>query len=117
MLTSFSVSNLGGTFPRYFVLKAVDMFTYATCLPPTNPPKAGTVIGPVITQPFQSTGEADKHRCRDGGGIYNVTTDGYYIVNILCIVIGVVTFWGYIKPAVMKIQALPPKAWRIAGGT
>jgi PAT family acetyl-CoA transporter-like MFS transporter 1 len=116
-LTNFSVSNLGGTFPRYFVLKAVDMFTSATCLPPTHAPKADTLTGPAITQAFQSTGEADKHRCLHGGGIYNVTTDGYYIVNILCIVVGVVTFWGYIKPAVMKIQALPPKAWRIASGT
>jgi PAT family acetyl-CoA transporter-like MFS transporter 1 len=44
----------------------------------------------------------------------NVTSDGYYIVNILCIVVGVITFWAYIKPAVMRIQALPLKAWRIA---
>jgi PAT family acetyl-CoA transporter-like MFS transporter 1 len=113
---SSSVSNLGGTFPRFFVLKAVDMFTAATCLPPTTPVKPDLLKGAPVTQPFSCTGEADKHRCRDGGGIYNVTTDGYYIVNILCIVVGVATFWGYIKPAVMKIQSLPPRAWRIAGG-
>ncbi|EOA85613.1 hypothetical protein ACJQWK_10617 [Exserohilum turcicum] len=108
-----TVSNLGGTFPRYFVLKAVDMFTSATCIPPTGTPKAG-LKGPLVTQSFSCSLEAEKHRCIEGGGVCNVTTDGYYIVNILCIVIGVVTFWGYIKPAVMRIQALPLRAWRIA---
>jgi hypothetical protein len=92
------------------------MFTAATCLPPTNPPKADTLKGAPITQAFSCVGEADKHRCRDGGGVYKVTTDGYYIVNVLCIIVGVVTFTLYIKPAVMKIQSLPLRAWRIAGG-
>ncbi|RMZ72930.1 acetyl- transporter 1 [Pyrenophora seminiperda CCB06] len=109
-----TVSNLGGTFPRYFVLKAVDMFTSATCIPPTNPPKADLLKGPLVTQAFSCALEPEKHRCIEGGGFCNVTTDGYYIVNILCIVIGVVTFWGYIKPAVMRIQALPMRAWRIS---
>jgi PAT family acetyl-CoA transporter-like MFS transporter 1 len=92
------------------------MFTAATCLPPTIPLKADLLKGAPITQAFSCAGEADKHRCRDGGGIYKVTTDGYYIVNVLCIIIGVVTFTLYIKPAVTKIQALPLRAWRIAGG-
>ena len=79
------------------------------------PPK-GELKAPLITQPFACAGEADKHRCRDGGGVYTITTDGYYIVNILCIVVGVVTFWGYIKPAVLRIQALPLRAWRLSPG-
>ncbi len=29
---------------------------------------------------------------------------------------GVVTFWGYIKPAVVKLQSLPLRAWRLAAG-
>jgi hypothetical protein len=91
------------------------MFTSATCIPPTDIPKADLLKGPLITQAFSCSLEAEKHRCQQGGGICSVTTDGYYIVNILCIVIDVVTFWGYIKPAVMRIQALPLRAWRIAG--
>jgi hypothetical protein len=39
--------------------------------------------------------------------------DGYYIVNILCVIIGLVTFWGYIKVTVQKLQALPLRAWRL----
>ena len=31
-----TVSNLGGTWPRYFVLKAVDLFTISSCQPPSS---------------------------------------------------------------------------------
>lgn len=43
-------------------------------------------------------------------------TDGYYIVNILCVIFGVVTFWGFIRPAAQKLQSLPMRAWRISEG-
>jgi PAT family acetyl-CoA transporter-like MFS transporter 1 len=90
------------------------MFTYATCVPPTFPPKAELLKGDLVTQPFSCALEPDKHRCVNGGGVCNITTDGYYIVNILCVIVGAVTFALYIKPAVMRIQALPMKAWRLA---
>ncbi|KAF2704051.1 hypothetical protein K504DRAFT_463127 [Pleomassaria siparia CBS 279.74] len=111
-----TVSNLGGTFPRFFVLKFVDMFTVATCEPSSNPSELvkSALKGDLITQAFSCSQEADKHRCRDGGGFCNVTTDGYYVMNVICIIIGIVTFVGFIKPAIMKIQALPMKAWRIS---
>lgn len=38
---------------------------------------------------------------------------GYYIVNMLCVIVGIVTFWGFIKPAALKLQGLPLRAWRI----
>jgi PAT family acetyl-CoA transporter-like MFS transporter 1 len=33
---------------------------------------------------------------------------------VLCIIIGVVTFWGFIKPKALQLQSLPLRAWRIA---
>jgi len=33
-------------------------------------------------------------------------------MNVLCIIIGIVTFWGYIKPAATRLSALPLKSWR-----
>jgi len=41
--------------------------------------------------------------------------DGYYIVNILCIVVGVVTFFGWIRPKALYLQGLPLSAWRLRG--
>lgn len=101
-----TVSNLGGTFPRIFVLKMVDVLTIATC----EAPKAAAF------EAFSCALEQEKHRCLDMGGACNVGRDGYYYTNIICVLIGVVTFWGYIKPAAQKLSDLPLKAWREASG-
>ena len=112
----YSVSNLGGTFPRFFILRFVDYFTRATCIPPSSPPKASLLKGDLITQPFSCVLEAEKHRCIDGGGICQIQRDGYYIVNILCVIFGVVTFWGFIRPRALHLQSLPLRAWRVSEG-
>ncbi|PYH47828.1 SD08430p [Aspergillus saccharolyticus JOP 1030-1] len=111
-----TVSNLGGTFPRYFILKLVDMFTEATCVPPTVVPSAEALKGELVTQPFSCALEPDRNRCVHGGGTCNVIHDGYYTTNILCVLIGVVTFVFFIKPAVLKLQGLPLRAWRLSPG-
>lgn len=107
-----SVSNLGGTFPRFFILKLVDSFTVATCHPGDTPPKNSSEI---ITSPFSCVAEAEKHRCIDGGGTCTIERDGYYITNVVCVLIGIITFTMYIRPAAMKLQALPLRAWRLTG--
>lgn len=116
---NLSVSNLGGTFPKFFILKLVDAFTVATCLPPSSPlpaDKIASLKGALITASFSCVAEDEKHRCIDGGGSCKISRDGYYITNFVCVIIGIVTFWGYIRPAAMKLQALPLRAWRLAPG-
>jgi len=113
-----TVSNLGGTFPRFFVLKLVDAFTVASCIPPA----AGYVLspklkGPLVTESFSCAASAAKDRCIQGGGVCDISRDGYYVMNIVCVIVGVITFWGFIKPAAVKLQALPLRAWRIADGS
>lgn len=114
-----SVSNLGGTFPKFFILKLVDAFTVATCLPPSKllpADKIASLKGDLITASFSCVAEAEKHRCIDGAGTCKISRDGYYITNIVCVIVGIITFWGYIRPAAMKLQALPLRAWRLAPG-
>ena len=112
-----SVSNLGGTFPRFFILKLVDVFTEASCIPPADPPKdTSTLKGPLITSRFSCVAEAEKHRCLDGAGTCNIERDGYYITNVVCVAVGFVTFLLYIRPVAMRLQALPLRAWRLAAG-
>ena len=112
-----TVSNLGGTFPKFFILKFVDMFTSATCIPPTADEiptlKLAEGITP-ITAAFSCALEADKHICIDGGGSCVMHRDGYYITNILFVVIGAVTFWMYIERKALALQALPLRAWRVS---
>jgi PAT family acetyl-CoA transporter-like MFS transporter 1 len=109
---------LGGTFPRFFVLRLVDFFTKATCIPSSIPPLAESLKHGVtpITSPFDCALEAEKHRCLDGGGTCRIDTDGYYIVNVICIAVGVITFIGFIRPKALQLQQLPLTAWRLAGG-
>ena len=87
------------------------MLTIAHCVPPAT--AAADLKSPLIMEPFSCVAEGEKSRCLSGGGKCKITTDGYYIVNVLCIVVGVVTFWGYIKPTVKGLQGLPIKAWRL----
>ena len=111
LLNFRSVSNLGGTFPRYFVLRLVDSFTVATCHPPKGNP--GDLKGTLVTQAFSCAMQAEKEICENGGGTCEMLRDGYYWVNILCVLFGLVTFYSYIKPRVLKLQGLPLRAWRL----
>ena len=121
-----SVSNLGGTFPRIFVLKLVDVFTSATCSPASGPltippldasslsrrDNATPTVSGTPFDPFSCALESAKHTCRDLGGRCDVHTDGYYITNVLCVVIGAVSFAWYIRPRVKRLMGLPLKSWR-----
>ncbi|KAI9781202.1 MAG: hypothetical protein M1816_002462 [Peltula sp. TS41687] len=108
-----TVSNLGGTFPRFFILKLVDLFTVATCIPSSK--TTGDLKGPLITAAFSCAREAEKSRCLRGGGSCEIRRDGYYITNMICVLIGALTFWGFIKRAALRLQALPLRAWRQTG--
>ncbi|KAL2020970.1 hypothetical protein VTK56DRAFT_7744 [Thermocarpiscus australiensis] len=113
-----TVSNLGGTFPRFFVLRLVDAFTSATCLPNPHPDPSSTStkpeVVPPVTTPFSCAVQADKERCLADGGVCEMLRDGYYIVNVLCVLVGVVSFALFIRPKVMQLQALPLRAWRLS---
>lgn len=91
----------------------VDLLTVATCVPGGGELKADATP---VTSPFSCVLEADKHRCVEGGGTCNISRDGYYYTNVICVIIGVVTFWGFIQKAAMKLQALPLRAWRVSNG-
>ncbi|CAD6498997.1 BgTH12-04652 [Blumeria graminis f. sp. triticale] len=113
-----TVSNLGGTFPRFFVLKLVDLFTVATCSPSSLSSSPSFVLpdslrGPIITSPFPCGLAQEKDRCIQGGGTCAIESDGYYSINVACVIIGFLTFFLYIKPAALRLQALPLRAWRM----
>jgi MFS transporter, PAT family, solute carrier family 33 (acetyl-CoA transportor), member 1 len=97
------------------VLKLIDMLTVATCIPPSAPP-ATPLKSPLITAPFSCVAENERHRCVDGGGVCRISTDGYYLVNLMCVAVGALTFWSFIAGAVRRLQALPIRAWRLSPG-
>jgi len=124
-----TVSNLGGTWPRYFILEGVDLFTKATCILP-NPTGTGTfplpihcfplsllsiLLCPFLTVEHSCATEPERQQCISAGGKCHKYVDGYYVVNTLCVTIGFILFFGYIRPRVTKLQAIAHQAWKIPG--
>jgi hypothetical protein len=92
-----TLSNFGGTWPQYFVLKAVDVFTIATC----------------------SLGNTDcatknlKAECIAAGGACSITRDGYYAVNSISVLLGLISLIAFIKPNIYQLERLAPVKWRL----
>ncbi|KAN0061662.1 hypothetical protein ACQY0O_005653 [Thecaphora frezii] len=115
-----TVSNLGGTWPRYFVLKAVDLFTVSACEAPSSNSMikdakladAWSSAGKGVVG-SECTSDAGKAACEAAGGTCRIEQDGYYWTSTLCVVIGTVILVGFIIPACKKLQRLPPSAWRV----
>jgi len=107
-----TISNLGGTWPRFFVLEGVDYFTKATCILP-DPTEISTSLHKSLITAQSCHTEPEKADCLAAGGSCHKYVDGYYIVNTLCVLIGFSLFFGYIRPRVTKLQGINPTAWKI----
>lgn len=94
----------------------MDYFTVATCYPPTTAIDTSKLKGPLIKEAFSCSMQVDKETCTNGGGTCEMLRDGFYIVNIICVIFGAVTFVMYIRPKVLHLQSLPLRAWRLVGG-
>ncbi|KAI8801953.1 acetyl-coenzyme A transporter 1-domain-containing protein [Cladochytrium replicatum] len=106
-----TISNFGGTWPNYFVLRAVDLFTDATCNIPAN---ATLPDNYDPTVPFRCVDEHSKRICKDTlSGICEVRRDGFYPVSIVSVIIGIMVLYLLVLPNVRWIESLPTKAWRV----
>lgn len=100
-----TVSNLGGTWPRYFVLRGVDTFTKASCL-------IHSEGGSDITVSAQEcVSDHGKAVCADLGGVCRTDRDGYYITTMICIALGAALLIGFVQPTARKLQS----EWKKAG--
>jgi len=104
LLNTFT--NLGGTWPKYFVLKGVDLFTIATC----HVKEAGTEF---TVKSAECVSEHGKSQCADISGECVTERDGYYWVSAICLTFGVAFLLGYVIPTARRLQALPTSQWRV----
>ncbi|ORY95607.1 acetyl-coenzyme A transporter 1-domain-containing protein [Syncephalastrum racemosum] len=101
LLNTFS--NFGGTWPKFFVLEAVDRFTVASCSIPD-----------IMGQEFSCVEEAGKTQCKEMGGSCVMQKDGYYVVGTLCVIIGAALLVMYIRPVIRHLESLSKKSWRLS---
>ncbi|OCH92678.1 MFS general substrate transporter [Obba rivulosa] len=101
LLNTFA--NLGGTWPRYFVLKGVDYFSIATC-------QIGHDFSVKATECVSEHGKA---ACSELGGECVTERDGYYIVSAICLVLGFLSVIFWMIPVARRLQAVPVSKWRV----
>nr|QFR37047.1 MFS transporter [Cyberlindnera americana] len=102
MTTLNTISNLGGQWPRYIVLNMIDWFTIAICS-----------FDNELLQNFYIKSETEKEQCKAQDGLYTIVKDGYYITNMVCISLGLILFFGWIRQKINHLQSLPTSAWRV----
>ncbi|EJD04363.1 uncharacterized protein FOMMEDRAFT_107026 [Fomitiporia mediterranea MF3/22] len=105
LLNTFT--NLGGTWPRYFVLKGVDFFTIATC-------KINDGGSETILEATECVSDLGKAHCADLGGTCVTERDGYYITSAVCVTLGILILSSYVIPTARRLQSLPASKWRVS---
>ena len=112
-----TISNLGGTWPRYFVLKMVDFFTVSMCRPPLDVDFSKIEKMLHMSNASLSLGEckseAGLEHCSKIGGTCITIRDGYFATSTICIGLGVVTFVFFIVPICRRLQRIAPSEWHI----
>ncbi|KAJ2612699.1 hypothetical protein H4S08_002582 [Coemansia sp. RSA 1365] len=97
-----TLSNFGGTWPVFFVMRAIDYFTSATCIFPAG-----------ISEPIPCSTQESRAHCLKEGGVCNLRWDGYYIVSSACVLLSMFLFVTYIHPTVLRLERLPTQVWRV----
>lgn len=101
-----TLSNLGGTWPKAFVLHLVDYFTTTSCHLPDGDKDNGATCA----------SDALRDACKAAGGTCHTLRDGYYVVNWAGLIVGFILFVAYVRPKVQALEVLGPKAWRVPDG-
>jgi len=112
MTTLNTLSNMGGQWPKIIVLSLIDKFSKARCIPNADSSSPNDLFE---SQPFYNCYASDlKQQCIANGGICTMERDGYYVTNFLCIVLGLVLYYGWLRRTAMRLQSLPVGAWRVS---
>ncbi|KAJ2691420.1 hypothetical protein GGH99_002435 [Coemansia sp. RSA 1285] len=115
-----TLSNFGGTWPVFFIMRAIDYFSSASCVFPAEAAPTSDTSGGggtallAVRQPYSCVAQEDRARCAANGGVCNVRWDGYYVVSTLCGLFALVLFFGFIRPTVLRLERLPTHVWRVS---
>lgn len=94
-----TLSNLGGTWPRFFVLRGIDTLTKATCYIQSE-----SSLEPILLPAHDCSSEHSKLACADLGGQCKIERDGYYVTSAICIAIGAILLITFVQPTARKLQ-------------
>ena len=92
-----TVANLGGNWPSTFVMWAVPYVTWSTC-------EGGSNDG-------ISCSKSEGDQCLSGGGVCDVSVDGFYVISAICFIVGIVwLLWNTSK--IRNLQLVDADRWK-----
>lgn len=113
MTTLNTLSNLGGQWPKIIVLYLIDSFSESVCVDPTSQ-SSSSDANPFLNKPYYKCYQNElKNQCVENGGSCIPIRDGYYTANFLCILLGLVLYFAWIRKTARHLEALPIGSWRV----
>ncbi|KAF6006753.1 hypothetical protein HII12_004947 [Brettanomyces bruxellensis] len=105
MTTLNTLSNMGRSVAE----------NHPTCIPDAKNSSPSNIFQ---SESFYNCYASDmKQQCIANGGICTLERDGYYVTNLLCIVLGLVLYYGWLRKTALRLQSLPVGAWRVSKPT
>merc|ERR1712062_25572 len=96
-----TVSNLGGTWPGMVSLWVVDRISSFDCL------------GPVNSTSIENWNEKNlRDTCKESGGVFKTTRDGYYYEVFGCILMGILWYKTF-SSILDRMDEKPKKSWQV----
>ena len=80
-----TIANLGGTWPKFFLLCLIDTLTVKECHTPEGP---------------------------DGKEVCETVRDGYFVMSIVCAFYGML-WYAFMRKRILGIQELDTSVWRV----
>jgi MFS transporter, PAT family, solute carrier family 33 (acetyl-CoA transportor), member 1 len=98
-----TVANLGGTWPKFFILLLVDFFTERQCISATT--------GEILS--INCAIKAMQPLCVEAGGTCIKQREGYYPVGFFCITVGILLYF-FLRKTLRRLQSLHDSSWTLA---
>ncbi|KAJ2393889.1 hypothetical protein GGI23_004906 [Coemansia sp. RSA 2559] len=102
-----TLSNFGGTWPVFFIMRSIDYFSSATC-------EFSSASSGASASPYSCVSQEDRNRCKVDGGQCHVYWDGYYVVSVVCTLFALALFFAFVRPTVLRLERLPAHVWRVS---
>lgn len=101
-----TVSNLGGTWPKFFVLKGIDRLSLAVCHVHSSPSSSDSGPSPLdlVVRSAECVSDHGNAACAALGGECLTERDGYYAVSAVCIALGAALLLWFVGPVARKLQ-------------
>lgn len=94
-----TMSNLGGTWPKFFIMTLINNTTIYEC--EISPDKYEYLTGTPQECIYEKFGTA------------TLVREGYYTVNMFCCLFGIILYWTFLRRNANILNKLPTEAWKV----